>query len=272
MTKMDDLTATAGLAENVHDIMAARMTRTSPVLEEAWRYWSSKRRGGDLPMRVALDPRGMQLILGHSMILDRVRPGTVRVRLGGRVPAMLMGMETRGLPIRAFFDLLQRGEAADLIDAGFDGPATLELDLLSEGPDGALAARMLVLPLLDTAGAVTKALAVIVPDRLTDGAPRRFRIVRHHLGATAQRITAPVVPTRRENGTGGRGGGNARGHCGTQGCAPPRRKVTAVPQRRYRRDGARSVGEAIRTRRAGPREGPGAPPRRGTRAPAPGRR
>ena len=189
MSRMDDMDDVAATAD-IHDITAARMTRTSPVLEETWRYWNAKRIAGDLPFREALDPRAMQLILGHAMILDRVRPGTVRVRVGGRVPNALMGMETRGLPIRAFFDLLQRGEAAALVETVFELPATLEVDLLSDGADGPVAARMLILPLLDRAGAVTKALAAIVPDRLTVDGPRRFRLVRHHLGP----IALPVMP------------------------------------------------------------------------------
>ena len=185
MTKFDDSPTDPAAQPDVHDIMAARMTRTSPVLEEAWRYWNAKRVGGALPTREALDARAMQLILGHSMILDRVRPGTVRVRVSGRVANDLMGMETRGLPVRAFFDLLQRGVAADMIDRAFDAPATLELDLISKGDDGPIAARMLILPLLDRTGAVTKALAVLVPDRLVADGPRRFRVVRHNLAPIA---------------------------------------------------------------------------------------
>ncbi|MGB3556658.1 MAG: PAS domain-containing protein, partial [Jannaschia sp.] len=100
----------------VHDLMGERMTRKSPVLEEAWRYWSSLRSGNALPRRDALDPRAMSLTLGHSMILDRVRPGTVRVRLGGRVMNDLMGMEVRGLPVRAFFEVAQRDGAVDLVE------------------------------------------------------------------------------------------------------------------------------------------------------------
>ena len=189
MSRMDDIEDGAASAE-IHDLMAARMTKTSPVLEEALRYWTSKRTGGDLPARDDLDPRAMQLIIGHSMILDRVRPGTVRVRVGGRIPNALMGMETRGLPVRAFFDLLQRGEAADLIETAFTAPATVEVEMVSDGDDGPVSARLLILPLLDRDGAVSKALAVIVPDRLVTDGPRRFRMLRHSLGT----IALPAVP------------------------------------------------------------------------------
>ena len=179
-------------ADNVHDLTRARMTRMSPVLEETWRYWTAKRPDGDIPTRESLEPRAMGLILGHALILDRVRPGTVRVRLGGRIPSALMGMEVRGLPVRAFFDLMQRGDAAELIERTFTDPATLELDLTSHGPHGGIAARMLVLPLRDRSGDVTKALSVIVPERLVDDGPRRFKILRQTLCP----VDVPAKPIR----------------------------------------------------------------------------
>lgn len=195
MSRMDDLHDAAASAE-IHDLMAARMVRTSPVLEETWRYWNAKRVGGDLPRRDALEPRAMDLIIGHSMILDRVRPGTVRIRVAGRIPNALMGMETRGLPIRAFFDLMQRGEAAELVEAAFTTPATVDLDLRSEGEDGVVSARMLVLPLLDREGDVSKALAAIVPDRLVTDGPRRFRIARQTSGPLTRPSAQPAPPAK----------------------------------------------------------------------------
>lgn len=161
---------------DVRDFTGLRMIRRSPLLEETWRYWTSLRTGTDLPRRSALDPKAMSRILGHAMILDQVRHGTVRVRLGGNVMHQVMGMDVRGLPIRAFFDLADRTRAVDLIEQVFDTPSTLELDLISEGSDGLMTGRMLVLPLLDATGAVTKALTVMVTDRVITDAPRRFAV------------------------------------------------------------------------------------------------
>lgn len=198
---MDDIIETTrpgpgtGPVAEVHDITRARMMRLSPVLEETWRYWNSKRSGRDVPAREALEPRAMTLILGHAMILDRIRPGAVRVRLGGRIPDSLMVMETRGLPVRAFFDLTQRGEMADLIERSFTDPASLELDLVSDGEDGRVTAQMLVLPLRDRLGSVTKALSVLVPERIVSDGPRRFRMTRHNLGPIDLPVQRPPVPT-----------------------------------------------------------------------------
>ena len=154
-----------------------RTMRTSPILDQAMRYWSSLREGTDLPRRAALDPRAMRHVIGHAMILDRVHNGAIRARLGGHVMNDLMGMDVRGLPVRAFFDLRDRDRAVELVTQVFETPASLEMDLLSEGPTGTLlTGRMLFLPLLDGAGAPTKALSVLVTDRVVTDPPRRFGI------------------------------------------------------------------------------------------------
>lgn len=178
------------------DFTGLRMMRKSPLLEEAWQYWTSLRRGAELPRRTAMDPKAMRHILGHSMILDQVRPGTVRVRLGGHVMTDLMGMDVRGLPVRAFFDVVDRTRVTDLIEQVFETPATLELDLISEGADGIVTARMLILPLLDTAGRTTKAMAVIVTDKVVTDAPRRFAVTNGTLVPLAAPITSDD-PRRR---------------------------------------------------------------------------
>ncbi|GIT92231.1 hypothetical protein JANAI62_26880 [Jannaschia pagri] len=188
----------ADTGADVHDIMGQRMMRKSPLLEEAWRYWSSLRSGRNLPKREALDPRAMSLTLGHSMILDRVRPGTVRVRLGGRVMNSLMGMEVRGLPVRAFFDVAQRARAIDLVEHVFEGPSTLELDLISQTDSGLTHARMLILPLQDASGAVSKALSVIALDTFDPEPPHRFSILRERINPlTRQTDTAFARLARR---------------------------------------------------------------------------
>ncbi len=173
--------------------------RNSPLLEEAWRYWTSQRDGGAMPRRATMDPNAMGPILGHSMILDRVRPGTVRIRLGGHVLNRMMGMEVRGLPVRAFFDIADRTRVMRHIEMMFEAPATLEFYMISDGPGGIVTARMVILPLLDSSGDVTKALAVLVTDRDIVGPPRRFQLTH----ATAVPITGaaagatPEGPRRR---------------------------------------------------------------------------
>ena len=198
MANIDDITGPKGASSaHIPGIDGLRTMRKSPVLEQAWRYWTSRRIGADLPRRSALDPATMGPILGHSMVLDRARPGAVRVRLGGQVLQQLMGMEVRCLPIRAFFDIADRTRVMDLIEQAFTTPATLEFDLISDGPNGIVTARMIVLPLLDSMGQVSKALAVLVTARVVTDAPRRFQLTHATVIPTNGPQRAPEGPQRR---------------------------------------------------------------------------
>lgn len=181
----------------IHGIEGLRTMRRSSVLEQAWRYWTSKRMGADLPRRAALDPKAMGPILGHSMVLDRVQPGTVRIRLGGHVLHDLMGMDVRGLPVRAFFDVADRARMRDAMEQVFETPATLELDLISDGDHGLVTGRMLILPLRDAAGNVTKALATLVSDRMPTDAPRRFQLTHATILPVAGVPARPTPEPRR---------------------------------------------------------------------------
>lgn len=171
----------------------------APILARAERYWESLRRDGAIPPRSALDPRAMGPLLAHAMVLDRLRHGTVRVRLGGDVARDLMGMDVRGLPVRAFFAMPDRARALAAIEAVFDRPSWLEMDLISDDAAPMLTASMLVLPLLDAAGQPTKALALLVPDRQAGIGPRRFAVTTAKEtslpGAAAE--TAAPHPLRR---------------------------------------------------------------------------
>lgn len=184
------------------ELNGLRMFGRSPLLDGAQRYWEGLRKGGTLPRRTALDPSDMTPFLSHAMVLDRVRPGTIRVRLGGRVMQQLMGMDVRGLPVRAFFDLADRDRVVQMIEQVFATPATLELDLISEADSGMVTARILVLPLLDEAGQVSKALCVTVTDKVVTDPPRRFSLTNGTLvplsrvrgSAEPARIPAPLPP------------------------------------------------------------------------------
>ncbi|MCK0166380.1 PAS domain-containing protein [Jannaschia sp. S6380] len=170
-----------------------------PIQSRARRYWSSLRVDGTLPRRSALDPARMGPLMGHALVLDRLRHGTVRVRLGGWVAQDLMGMDVRGLPVRAFFDTTDRTRAETLMEDVFDRPSILEMDLISDDAAPLLTASMTVLPLLDVAGLPTKALAIIVPDRFGTTAPRRFGITKATMTplAGAARAPGPGHPLRR---------------------------------------------------------------------------
>lgn len=196
MADIDDLHEAAS-HRPIAGIEGLRTVRESALLEQAWRYWTSQRKGGDLPRRASLDPKAMGPILGHAMVLDRARPGAVRVRLGGHVLTQLMGMEVRGLPVRAFFDIADRDRVMAHVEDVFETPSTLEFDLISDGRGGIVTGRMLILPLLDMTGDVTKALAVLVTDRVVADPPRRFQLTKATSLPVAGARISPSRPQRR---------------------------------------------------------------------------
>ena len=162
----------------------------SAALQLAWRRWDDLRGADAVPSRAALDEASMAPILAGSIILDRVRPGTARIRIAGATMGRMMGMEARGLPVRALFSLDDRPRIGALMDETFSAPVALRLDLETDD-DRRTRAAMIVLPLRDGAGETTKALATLDAGDVAPRAPQRFRIVE----VRRARITTAPLPS-----------------------------------------------------------------------------
>lgn len=143
-------------------------------------YWDRLRRGRTVPARSDLDPVALQPWLAGSGILERDAGGSIRFRLGGRVIAGILGVDARGMPFRALFAVAARDRLTGLTEALFDGPQLLCLTLVA--PHAAagqppIKVPMLVLPLSDGSGAVTRALVCVdVDPRAGAALPCRFHI------------------------------------------------------------------------------------------------
>ena len=165
---------------------------TAPArhLQEVRAYWEGLRLGGLVPMREALDPRGMAGALEHVFMVEQIAPGLARFRLAGSLLAELMGVEVRGMPISAMFDPVARDALGPLLEQVFAGPAIAHLDLEAERGIGrpALSARLMMLPLRSRAGGVDLALGCIVLDAPVGRAPRRFALAR----TTTERLAIPA--------------------------------------------------------------------------------
>lgn len=162
--------------------LAHRLGKQNRIFGNVLNYWDSLRSGATLPARADLDPRVIQSALPNAFILDRARPGSIRMRVAGGHLNDLMGMEVRGMPIRAFFDLTERRRLMALVETVFTAPSLLELDLMSDDPaQEAIVGKMLILPMRDQAGQVSKALGCLVTAGTIGQAPRRFKIHRETL-------------------------------------------------------------------------------------------
>lgn len=154
------------------DFMAGMMPRRpldrlvrDPSIRSALTYWEELRAGQLVPPRLALDPARMRHLLQQSAILEQVQPGTVRIRLGGARISALMGMEVRGLPVRALFDLSDRGRIAAEVTRAFETPSVLLMNLAAPAPRHQMGTahrtQMAVLPMSDQNFCVNRALLVL---------------------------------------------------------------------------------------------------------------
>ncbi|NUB43306.1 PAS domain-containing protein [Fertoebacter nigrum] len=142
-------------------------------------YWEGLRRGNDLPLRSAIDPRGIEGALEQAFLLERIAPGLARFRLAGMTLSDLMGMDVRGMPLSAMLDPSARLRLASVLEQVFREPAALDLSLEADRGIGrpALEGRMLIMPVRGDSGAEL-ALGCLATEGLVGRSPRRFHIAR----------------------------------------------------------------------------------------------
>ncbi|WP_431299938.1 PAS domain-containing protein [Tabrizicola sp. BL-A-41-H6] len=143
-------------------------------------YWEALRTDGGIPLRAAIDPRGLSGALDRVFLAERIGAGLAQVRLSGTRVNELSGMDVRGLPLSCLFHPDARGELSRVVEGVFKGPRGAELHLTARKELGRplLAARLLLLPLLDRAGDCTLLLGCIDIGGEIGRAPRRFDILR----------------------------------------------------------------------------------------------
>lgn len=141
-------------------------------------YWQGMRRGGDVPLRSAIDPRGIENLLSHAFIAEKVAPGLARLRVAGTHLSDLMGMEIRGMPLSALIDPGHRDQLADALVNLFEQPAQIRLTLYAPGSlrRAALTGALVILPLRSDLGDISRALGCLVTRGPLGLAPRRFEI------------------------------------------------------------------------------------------------
>lgn len=130
-------------------------------LTSVLRYWDELRGDRVAPGRTEISPAAITRHLSRICILERPRAGTVRVRLAGATMSTRAGMELRGMPFRALFELDDRNRAMDAAETAITTPAVSILCLARHERSAPVPeAQMAILPLTDTRGALTRALAI----------------------------------------------------------------------------------------------------------------
>jgi hypothetical protein len=140
------------------------------------RYWNSLRDGLAVPRRSDIDPRGISGLLSNTFIIEKMAPGLARFRVAGTDMSDLMGMDLRGMPMSALFLPEARDDLADALEQVFEAPGILRASLASpkglRRPD--LLGDLLVLPLRDDLGQITRAIGCVGVDGEIGAVPRRF--------------------------------------------------------------------------------------------------
>lgn len=153
------------------------------VLQQVRAYWEGLRSGSALPARSQLDPRGIEGALTCAFLAEEVAPGIARFRIAGTRISDLIGVDVRGMPVSALFAPAARNALMQASGQVFSGPSRLEMDLEAERAIGrpVLAARLLMLPMLDEAGRSTLALGCLALAGDIGRAPRRLHITRRQV-------------------------------------------------------------------------------------------
>ena len=143
-------------------------------------YWEGLRRGGGIPSRADLDPRGIAGVLDRVFVGERIGTGLIRLRIAGTALTDISGLEMKGLPLSVLFLPEARARLAEVLERVLVAPQAAELHLEAERSIGrpALSGRHLLLPLQSNGGARDLVLGCLATEGETGRAPRRFAIAR----------------------------------------------------------------------------------------------
>jgi len=214
-----------------HEIPTTGTRRPGPV-ERTEALWQSLRGPRRLPRRTDFDPTQDDDLLPHLMILERIAPGLARIRVAGDAIGAQLGMDARGMPLGALFDTRARPAIGAQVEAAFAGPAIVEVPVQGRRRlgRGAVPGRLLILPMEDGFGAVSRALCVLamarrvgphaMPMAINDRAPFRCDVLgggptSTRTGLPDDRRAAPVPriempPVTADAPTPGPAGGHLR--------------------------------------------------------------
>lgn len=154
-------------------------TRQNQIISNLFDYWENLRAGRKAPIRSEIDPREIKDTLQHTFILERVSRGAPRFRLAGIEVCDLLGMELRGMPGYALFDETDRVEFNDQLQNVLENSQIIHMRLKGVLAAGHVVnAQMILLPLQDNNGEMTRVIGAVVLETELLRPPVRFTIER----------------------------------------------------------------------------------------------
>lgn len=202
---MSDATETLTIRPPVGKVLRLPFALRGPALEyplatRVLRYWDEVRGPRSAPARSEIDPRHLAEALEFTFIAEFVTPDIARLRIAGRQFEDLLGMDPRGMPLGVYFSLDAREELAMALAQVSQG-ARAQLPLRGESGLGkpGLDGLLLLLPLTDGAGQITRVLGVLETHGQIGRTPRRFKLAGQKMQITPsapEPAQARPAPTR----------------------------------------------------------------------------
>jgi hypothetical protein len=162
---------------NIIPLFAQDTQVKSKIIQDLFAYWDHLRGDRLVPTRSEIDPRKIKGTLEHTFILEAVQKGAPRFRLAGIEVCDLLGMELRGMPCDALFEPVDREMVLNLVNQVLDAPHIAELRLEGQLAGGrSVLGRMILMPLRDENGDLTRILGAATLDHELMRPPVRFTI------------------------------------------------------------------------------------------------
>ena len=167
-------------AGHVVDMSSKRSSDSFRICNQIEAYWESLRLGDRLPCRADVDPRGIEDALNNAFILEAIGAGHGRFRIAGMHLNELMGMDVRGMPASCFLVPQSRDMFAQALTTVLQRPAVVRLSLRGESRLGQplFDGHMLMLPLVDDEGKISRVLGCLETFGTIGRSPRRFELKR----------------------------------------------------------------------------------------------
>lgn len=170
------------------------------LLRKVEAHWTSKRPFGQIPSQADLAPEPLNTALSHCFVLERISATVARFRIAGKGLNELLRFEARGMPLSAIFSAEGRAQLGPMINAVCEQPEIAEIPLTASRGliGGPLRGRLLLMPMKDARGEITRIFGALI----VDGAPGR-RALRFDIDPAVplrnQRLATPVIRTIAED-------------------------------------------------------------------------
>ncbi|WP_323036864.1 PAS domain-containing protein [Pararhodobacter sp.] len=173
----DTIAAAASNVRRLSFALKSNSVQEFPAVAKVQAHYDVLRAGRIAPARAEIDPRPLAEALDVMFVAEVVAPGVARMRLCGQHLNELLGMEPRGMPLSVFFAPEARDDVAKALAQVANGaraslPLRAEKGLGRPGLDGML----VLLPLTDHTGAITRILGVLETCGQIGRAPRKFKL------------------------------------------------------------------------------------------------